>query len=55
MFLLPKTIKKLQSRMLDQTKKGVVVISHGFEVPALAKYQFDVINETFYPTYFYRH
>lgn len=54
LFLMPKTMRKLQDRMLYECKKGTVVISHGFEVPALEKLQFDRIDSTYYPTFYYK-
>lgn len=53
MFLLPKTLKKLQSKFLNESKKGAVIISHGFKIPDFDKYITNQLDDNYYPTYFY--
>lgn len=54
MFLLPKTLKKLRPKLLQECRKGTLIISHGFRIPeweSRLKYK---IDRKMFPTYFYR-
>ena len=53
-FLMPKLITALEKRLLTETKKGVLIISHGFKIDALQKYQIKVLNRKPFSTYFYK-
>ncbi len=53
-FLLPKTLKKLSPKILKECKKGCLIISHGFKIEGLSKYQIKVIERKYFPTYYYK-
>ena len=53
-FLMPKLIAKLEKRMLIETKKGALLISHGFELHAFKSKQTNIIQRKPFPTYFYK-
>lgn len=53
-FLLPKMLVPLTEKLKKEGKKGSIVISHGFEIKALKKLQFDYIDDNPFPTYYYK-
>lgn len=53
-FLLPETLNKLVSRLQDETKRPVLIISHGFAIPSLDRFLVDSISRKRFPTYYYR-
>ncbi len=54
MFLLPKTLKKLRTKLTEESKKGALIISHGFKIEGFDRYLIDLMDDNYYPTYFYR-
>lgn len=53
-FLFPSLIEQVQDKLLKECKKGTVVISHGFVVPALHKYLENTLPGNGFKTFFYR-
>jgi SAM-dependent methyltransferase len=53
-FLMPKLIKKFDDRLAKEARKGTLIISHGFTVPALEKKLKKTIEHKPFPTYFYK-
>lgn len=53
LFLLPKTLGKLNKKILTECKKGTLVISHGFAIPGFEKYLTKKQERKIFPTYFY--
>lgn len=54
MFLMPELLKKMDSRFRDNTKKGALLISHGFKLIGWEKKLVDEIKTEPFSTYFYR-
>lgn len=54
LFLMPKLIEKLQPKMEHDTKKGAVIISHGFKAVGWEKYLTKTIEHKPFPTYYYQ-
>lgn len=52
LFLLPGLISKLEKRFITDTKKPVLIISHGFKIPVLKPYLSRIL-EGHYKTYYY--
>ncbi|MBI2021866.1 class I SAM-dependent methyltransferase [Candidatus Daviesbacteria bacterium] len=55
LFLTRRSLSKLSYRIIKETKKGSLIISHGFEVPGLQKFLSEKIIAKPFPTYFYFH
>jgi hypothetical protein len=53
MFLLPKTIKKLTPKLQKETREGVIIISHAFQITGLEKYLTSTLKRKPYSTFFY--
>ncbi len=53
-FLMPKLIKTFDKRLLKESKRKTLIISHGFEVHTLFKYRFKTIEHKPFSTYFYK-
>ena len=53
-FLMPKFIEKLAPKLKSQTKKGALIISHGFKIIAFNKKLVKTIHHLPFPTYFYK-
>ena len=53
-FLMPNLINKLQTKIKSDTKRGAMVISHGFKIPALSARLYLTIPDRPFPTYYYR-
>jgi hypothetical protein len=53
-FLFPALVKKLQNKILHETKKNVIIIAHGFKISYLENYLFDSRQGTSFKTYYYR-
>ncbi|PJE61568.1 hypothetical protein COU87_03890 [Candidatus Roizmanbacteria bacterium CG10_big_fil_rev_8_21_14_0_10_39_12] len=53
-YLLPKFIKTIESQLLKQTKKGVMIASHAFKIDYLEKYLVDTVKGETFKTYFYK-
>lgn len=54
LFLIPKTLRKIAPKILKDCKKGTLVISHGFKLDELNKYQIKKIDRKHFPTYYYK-
>lgn len=54
LFLTPRVFNRLEKKILKECKKGTIVISHGFPIPALKKLEINKIPSTPFPTYFYK-
>ncbi|MEN9327709.1 MAG: hypothetical protein RI947_517 [Candidatus Parcubacteria bacterium] len=54
LFLLPKFLVNLQNKLLKETKKGALIISHGFRIDGWDQYLVDTIVAKPFPTYYYR-
>lgn len=52
-FLMPGLIKKLKYKLETQTKKKVLIISHGFKIIGWEKKLIKTIKNKPFPTYFY--
>ncbi len=53
-FLMPKLIEKISPELLKQLEKGTLIISHGFKIKALSRYQRFKLFQKPFPTYFYK-
>ncbi len=53
-FLLPQFLVKIQKKLERGTKKGAVIISHGFKMDAWSAYNYKTIKAKPFPTYFYK-
>ena len=53
-FLMPKLIQQFLPRLRTETKKNVLIISHGFKIPQWEKYNFKIIKEDPFYSYFYK-
>ena len=54
MFLMPKTLVSLKEKLKKESKKGVLIISHGFEIKGWEKYLVKTQKRKLFPTYFYQ-
>lgn len=54
MFLLPKLLVKLKEKLLKESKKNALIISHGFEIEGWKKYEFKKLKNKPFSTYYYR-
>ena len=54
LFLMPELLEKLTPALKKDLRKGALVISHGFAIPALKKNLEKTIVHSPFPTYFYR-
>lgn len=54
MFLMPKMLTKLSTAIKNQTKKRVLIISHGFKIPNLDKYLIKTISRKIFSSYLYK-
>lgn len=54
LFLMPKLLTQLAPKLLKETKKNVLILSHGFKIDGLDKYCYKTLSDTPFPTYFYR-
>lgn len=52
-FLLPKTLRKLKNKFLTESKKGTLIISHGFKIEGLENKLVKKLDDKVYPTYYY--
>lgn len=52
-FLLPKTLEKLKPKLLGETKKNTLIISHGFKIAGMEKNLVKKIDRKIFPTYYY--
>lgn len=53
-FLMPKLIRTFQDRLLKESKKNVLVITHGFNMHSMDKYLVKTIERKPFSTYFYQ-
>ncbi len=53
-YLFPQLVEKLQDKILHETKKNVIIISHGFKIRYLSKYLFNIRKGAAFITYYYR-
>lgn len=53
-FLMPKFLIKLSPKLLKETKKSALILSHGFKIEGLDKYCYKTLSGAPFPTYFYR-
>lgn len=53
-FLMPELIKKLESKLKKELKKGAMVISHGFKIEGLKKRLVKEVKRVPFPTYYYK-
>lgn len=54
MFLMPKMLEKLSTALKTQTKKGTLIISHGFKIPNFEKNLTKTISRKLFPSYLYK-
>ncbi|MCS7093404.1 MAG: hypothetical protein NZL96_03200 [Patescibacteria group bacterium] len=54
LFLMPKIIEKLKTKMEKELKKGVIVISHGFRIKGWNQRLIKVIKDKPFWTFYYR-
>ena len=52
-FLLIRTLEKLEGKIIKECKKGTMVISHGFTIKGLKSYLVKTIKGRVFPTYIY--
>jgi len=53
-FLFPKLVNTLKNKILQDTKKGVLIIAHGFKIDFLTKMHVKTLQGRYFKTYFYR-
>lgn len=53
-FLLPKFLVKLKSKLRHESKKNALIISHGFQIEGWEKYMFKTIKSKPFSTFYYR-
>lgn len=54
MFLLPRALEKLDKKLIRETRKGVLVISHGFELVGWSNKLVTRINNHMFDTFVYQ-
>ncbi len=54
LFLMPNTIKKLTAKFIKESKKGSLLISHGFEIKELARFMVDKTERSSFSTFYYK-
>lgn len=54
LFLMPELLAKLQGKFEKETKKGAILISHGFKIIGWEKHNFKTIPNKPFPTYYYK-
>jgi len=54
MYLIPKFIQKIKNQLLHKTKKGAIIVSHGFKIDYLEQYLVNTITDETFKTYFYK-
>lgn len=54
MFLLPKFLVRLKSKLKNETKKSALIISHGFEIEGWEKFKIKTIKNKPFSTFYYR-
>lgn len=54
MFLLPKFLVRLKSKLKNESKKKALIISHGFEIEGWEKYKIKTIKNKPFSTFYYR-
>lgn len=53
-FLLPRTLKRLEEKFYRECKQGTLIISHGFGVRGLEKKTVGKLEGVPFPTYYYK-
>jgi len=53
-FLFPKLVNKIKLQLTKNTKKGALIISHGFQIDYLKKYHTKTVEGDTFKTYFYK-
>lgn len=53
-FLMPELVEKYSSKLIKESKKGTVIISHGFKINPLKKYLFKTLPSNSFPTFYYK-
>ena len=53
LFLMPKTLVSLKEKLKKESKKGVLIISHGFEIKGWERYLVKTQKRKLFPTYYY--
>ena len=54
LFLMPKLLKKLAIKLKKETKKGCLIISHGFVIQGMKKNLIKTLARKPFPTYYYQ-
>ena len=54
LFLLPRFLVKLRAKLKNETKKDVLIISHGFQIEDWSKYMIKKIEGKPFSTFYYR-
>lgn len=54
LFLMPKLLTQLTPKLLKETKKDALILSHGFKIEGWDKYCYKTLSGIPFPTYFYR-
>ncbi|MBI2051254.1 class I SAM-dependent methyltransferase [Candidatus Roizmanbacteria bacterium] len=54
LFLMPDLLQKLGSKLKAETKKGTLIISHGFRLEGFEKNLYKTLMRNPFPTYYYR-
>lgn len=53
-FILPEVLNKLSQKIKKECHKGVLIISHGFEIKDFQGYQIKKQDRNLFPTYYYK-
>ncbi|MCA9372273.1 class I SAM-dependent methyltransferase [Candidatus Woesebacteria bacterium] len=53
-FLFPELVDKIKDKLLNETKKGCIIISHGFRIPFLSNMQIGTLKKKPFTTYYYK-
>jgi hypothetical protein len=52
-YLFPLLVQKLKNKILNNTKRPVTIIAHGFAVDYLKDYKYDEIKGKHFKTHYY--
>lgn len=53
-YLLPKLVLKLKDKLINDTKSGSLIVSHGFKIDYIENWRLFKITGTHHPTYIYK-
>ena len=52
-FLFPEALVKLKQKFLSECKPGTTIISHGFRIKGFQKYEWLILDDSPFKTYYY--